>query len=298
MKRSLSAFLGFLFVFFLLLVPFKAPAESVTYEPSHWTEKNDEYETRYTLQDSTLYSAWTDSCGKYKCYVYALDEYPKYGDEMIGAFCGKTNKASSYLNNAELDALSSIVMQDLSALGNVCIKKTSTLSEAVNLPAAYNVICLRITTGGQHRDFHFMKYNRSLGAWLHKPGHSAILKYKYTPSASRVWTNERYMEDGAKAGFVTYNSPIWFFAFSSSHHYSVQSQGDSSAHIMKCKGCNDTIRKAHILNAATNACKICGRSAPFTTDKSIPVEDVLSIDVLLPSSEALYNEAHGVNKSN
>ncbi len=78
----------------------------------------------------------------------------------------------------------------------------------------------------------------------------------------------------------------------------MQSQGDSSAHIMKCKGCDDTIRQAHILNAATNSCKICGRSAPFTTDKSIPAEDVLSIDVLLPSSETLYNEARGFNKDN
>ena len=31
---------------------------------------------------------------------------------------------------------------------------------------------------------------------------------------------------------------------------------------------------------------------------SIHLDDIFSIDVLLPSSEALYNEAHGVNKDN
>lgn len=154
---------------------------------------------------------------------------------MIGAFCGKENTALSYLNNSKIDALADIVKEDLSKLGNVCIMKTKVRSNAVNTPAVYNVICLRITTGGQYRDFHFMKYNRSLGAWLHKPGHSAILKYKYTPSTSRDWTNERYMQNGAVAGFVTYDSIIYYYAFSSSHHYSVQSQGDSSAHIMECK---------------------------------------------------------------
>lgn len=72
MKRFLSAFLGFLFVFFLLLVPFKAPAESVTCEESHLTEKNDEYETRYTLKDSTAHSIWLGNCVAYNAYGYVL----------------------------------------------------------------------------------------------------------------------------------------------------------------------------------------------------------------------------------
>lgn len=299
MKRILSAFLGFLFVFFLLLVPFKAPAESVTCEPSHWAEKSDEYETRYTLQDSTVHTPWTASCNNYNCYGYALGGYPKHKFQNIGDYCNKLNTATGYLYTSNVDGLSTIVEDDLEELDNVCILKSKFRSDAINTPTSYKVICLRISTKyGSGNDFHFMKYDRSSRVWLHKPYTSAILKYKYTPSPSRVWTNECQFQNGAVAGDIEYDSAIWYFAFSSSHDCSVQSQGDSSTHIMKCDVCGDTIRQAHVLNVTTNACKICGRSAPFTTVKSIPVNDVLPIDVLLPSSEALYNEAHRVNKDN
>lgn len=163
MKRILSAFLGFLFVFFLLLVPFKAPAESVTCEPSHWTEKNDEYETRYTLQDSTLYSAWTASCDDYNCYCYAIGKTP-LSKLPIGERSNNRNLADLYLRKANIDGLADIVKYDLAAFGNVCIKQTDIRSEAVNLPSAYKVICLGISTKyGSDNDFHFMKYDRSLG---------------------------------------------------------------------------------------------------------------------------------------
>ena len=296
MKRILSGFLGFLFVFFLLLVPLKAPAESVPCEESHWTEKNVEYETRYTLQDSTLYSSWTSSCSSYNCYCYAMGRTPR-SKLQIGERCGKKSLAETYLYDGNVSDLADIVTEDLLKEGYVCVMQTDVRNEAVNTPAAYNVMCLRISTRGVI-DFHFMKYNRSLGAWLHKPGESAILKYKYTPSPSRVWTNERYMENGPLASFVTYDSDIWYFAFAKSHYYSVKSQGDTSTHIMECRGCGKTIRQAHVLNITTNSCKICGRRGPFTSLKSIPMDGVLSSDVLLPSSEVIYNGAYGFKKGN
>lgn len=119
---------------------------------------------------------------------------------------------------------------------------------------------------------------------------------QYTVSGD--WKGEAYLQIGPVGTNEVYDSPIYYYAYSTSHHYSVKSQGDSSAHIMECKGCGITERQAHILNLAANACKICGRSAPFTTDKSIPTDDILSIDVLLPSSEAVYSEAQKFKKDN
>ncbi len=286
-------------MFFLLLVPFKAPAESVTCEPSHWAEKSDEYETRYTLRDSTAHSPWLGNCVAYNAYGYVLGGYPEFVNDKVGKYCGRINAADIYLSSANVTQLSGIVYDDLAALGNDCIIKTTSKSTAINTPSSYKVFCFRIST--KYEDYnrpHFMKYDRSLDAWLHKPDDSAILKYKYSPTTSRVWTDERQLKDGPAPGYVNFDSTIYYFAYSASHRYSVASQGDSSAHIMECDGCGKTMRQAHVLNAATNSCKICGRKAPFTSVKSIPVDDVLSTDVLLPSSEALYNEAHVIKKDN
>lgn len=144
-----------------------------------------------------------------------------------------------------------------------------------------------------------MKYERSLGAWLHKPGNSAILKYKYTPSTSRAWTDEGCYGGAFSAGNgYIYNSTIYYFTYSTNHHYSLQSQGDTSAHIMECDGCGKTMREGHTPNASSNTCKVCGRTGPFTVDTINPVDDILSIDALLPSAEVLYNEAHEIEHGN
>lgn len=228
-----------------------------------------------------------------------LGGYPEFVNDKIGKYCGRINAATTYLTYGNVSVLADIVYDDLAALGNDCIVKTTSRSTAINTPSSYKVFCFRISTQYQeHNKPHFMKYDRSLEAWLHKPFDSAVLKYKYSPSTSRVWTDERQLKDGPAPGYINFDSTIYYFAYSASHRYSVASQGDSSAHIMECDGCGKTTSQAHVINAATNSCRICGRRGPFTSLKSIPMDDVLSIDVLLPSSEALYSEAYGFKKGN
>lgn len=210
---------------------------------------------------------------------------------------GQKNKFYYAINTRNLTAAVEIIKNDLK-IQNICVASTTSRTTALALPTKYKVICFRIQTSNYSQtsdkaenDYHFMKYDRSSAAWLHKPGASAILKYKYTPSNSRKWKLEGVIgNEHACDPNTLYDSSIHYIVYSSSHSYSVKNQGDTSTHVLECDACSATKREAHILNASNSACRICGRSAPFTSVRINSADEILSIDVLLPSLEVLHNE--------
>ena len=60
-------------------------------------------------------------------------------------------------------------------------------------------------------DYHFMKY--SSGSWLHKPGNTNPLKYKYTPANSRAWINEYIYINTPKPPTQYYTDTIYYIIY-------------------------------------------------------------------------------------
>ena len=92
---------------------------------------------------------------------------------------------------------------------NQCVAITTTAP--TSLSSGQSCICVRKAID----DYHFMKLIS--GSWYHKPGNTHILKYKYTPTASREWTNECSFEGVSYEGYTTYDSAIYFLIYSQNH---------------------------------------------------------------------------------
>lgn len=71
------------------------------------------------------------------------------------------------------------------------------------------LICLRV----KDEDYHFMRYDKKTNAWYHKPGNSAILRYKYIPSNGLPWKSELFSFNKARFGNKSYNSNIKFIIY-------------------------------------------------------------------------------------
>lgn len=160
---------------------------------------------QYTLQDSTVFGSWSDKYRDYNCYGYAIGKTSDF--YWPGYFSGV-----SY-NDFNLDdsiySLALDVKADLQSqsLNQKCVRVTSTRP---TLDSGETCICIRKGP----LDFHFMRLS---GSWCHKPGGTAILKYKYTPTTSRIWTNERSIEGVAYPSTLTYTSTIYYIIYRSNH---------------------------------------------------------------------------------
>lgn len=183
----------------------------------------------YTLTDSLVQNesgSWVSSGGKwlnrwlnYNCYAFAIErfEYPqKYSSYrriqyQPGNFSHNTElniyrKSAEYIANA--------VKDDLVAIGH----EESSISISTSIPTVNSnqqLICIRTSSANANDwDYHFMRFDSKTDAWYHKPGDSAILKYKYTPSNTRNWIAE-----GSKCGAeqlnnrITYTSTIYFIRY-------------------------------------------------------------------------------------
>lgn len=183
----------------------------------------------YTLTDSLVQNesgSWVSSGGKwlnrwlnYNCYAFAIErfEYPqKYSSYrriqyQPGNFSHNTElniyrKSAEYIANA--------VKDDLVAIGH----EESSISISTSIPTLNSnqqLICIRTSSANANDwDYHFMRFDSKTDAWYHKPGDSAILKYKYTPSNTRNWIAE-----GSKCGAeqlnnrITYTSTIYFIRY-------------------------------------------------------------------------------------
>ena len=209
------------------------------------------------LVDSDATGQWNTSYAAYNCYAYAIgktDDFYRPGFRR----CRSANY-SYLLGEGKVDTIAALAVNDLTDMGYKCVYYTSTKPNETVLNSASRVICVRITSrAAQHKDFHFMKYDKNSSKWLHKPGSSAILRYKYSPD-SKVWTNEGLFYNGYLAGTVDYKSEIYYIVIYGNHGatkytYTVPSMNHSTV----CKRCDLTLSKdSHILNSSQTKCKIC-----------------------------------------
>ena len=159
------------------------------------------------LQDSILWS--NTGFLKYNCYAYAIGrdenphEYPTDKQYQPGDFSGL-----SFNLNMSISEMTQVVKADLEELGFVDIMITPS-RPTVN--SSTKLICMRKGA----TDYHFMRYDYATNAWYHKPGNTAILKYKYQPAYARIWTNESIDSQGNfLPATTTYDSDIYYITYS------------------------------------------------------------------------------------
>lgn len=180
----------------------------------------------YTLTDSLVQNesgSWVSSGGKwldrwknYNCYAFAIErfEYPKKytsrfqyqpGNFSHNTELNITRKSAEYIANA--------VKDDLVAIGH----EESSISISTSIPTVNSnqqLICIRTASATAFIwDYHFMRYDSETNAWYHKPGPSAILKYKYIPTNDRHWKAEAFDENGVQSSNLTYTSTIYFIKY-------------------------------------------------------------------------------------
>ena len=207
--RILSFLLACTFLFLLLPTPPAQAAETADELISAFPigKENERAEPMRApedyLQDSTLAEPMNYTHSQYNCYAFAMgltSGFPRPGD-----ISGRT-----YSNTQSVFTMADNTVADLIMSGYSCVRRTTSYPSSI--ASHETVICLRTAPG---QDFHFMKKVGS--AWLHKPGATAILKYNYTPSNSRNWTNERIDDRGYHAGDITYTSDIAYIIFGNTH---------------------------------------------------------------------------------
>ena len=148
----------------------------------------------YYLQDNTVKNengywvtsggAYDDRWENYNCYAYAINRIEQPQFYLSGAYSQYQpgNMSSGTFNaNNDISFLANIVKNDLLAIGctNVIL-----YTSFPTLPSGNEeLICVRQGTS----DYHFMHYDKTENAWLHKPGGSAVLKYNYTPNNDLLW---------------------------------------------------------------------------------------------------------------
>lgn len=150
----------------------------------------------YQLQDSVRYGAWNNSFLDYNCYGFAIDRM-LYSNP--GFYCHIPIDISK-----PTSAIADLTLADLRALGYTA---TYTTTRPASLPSYKYMVALRKSA----TDYHFMKY--SSGSWLHKPGNTNPLKYKYTPANSRAWMNEYIYFNTSKPPTQYYTDTIYYIIY-------------------------------------------------------------------------------------
>lgn len=227
----------------------------------------------YELKDSATIGVWKGIYKFYNGYAYALNQtsglyiYPGYYSGVGSSEFGTAISAGKISQIVEW------VKNDLQTSGYnyKCIKSSTALASVSSLSSSHTLICIRLGTNSTTgiKDFHLMRYIASSGTWRHKPGDTAILRYLYTPTYGKAWTNEYSENNVAGPGNTTYNGTLHFIAFAKSHAWIYASEYNAATHKMKCSSCGEIEYQAHVANSSNTACKICGRSTPFATVNTI-----------------------------
>ena len=192
-------------------------------------------ESIYNLEYNYVYNeslnSWVTSGGTYKneylyynCYGFVIDSKSIYHPGDFTLFLYKRGQRYPVTQYADLEDLVNLVCEDLEILG-YCNIQSMRYDEVVmsdlisSLTVFDHLICVRIndwTANNDNRDFHFMKYDVETDAWYHKPGNSAILKYRYYPTEEMPWYPEQSFNMAELMGedIYIYNSDIYLIKYS------------------------------------------------------------------------------------
>lgn len=166
------------------------------------------------LTKSTFYS-WDPSMSNYNCYSYVLGITTSPHDP------GDFSISQVYNPTCTIDELVDVVKYDLYARGETCVRVQTTTPQ-------YDSNKLIIATKKTEEntlpaDYHFAKL--TIDGWLHKPGNTAILKFKNAPS-STAWvcegvsyliTNNQIYRIYNNDEDISYNTPVRYIIVSSTH---------------------------------------------------------------------------------
>lgn len=159
----------------------------------------------YTLRDSELYK---NGDVVNNCYTFAIEK--EENDEAMNP--GEYSGLIYDLETATAESLSQLIKQDLQTLG---CKNVSVANSCPDMYTANKkLICVRkgYDSTLDKYDYHIMKcYN---GVWYHKPGQTAILKYKYQPSVNVNWINE-FVNSYGSANYtnMVYSGDIYYISY-------------------------------------------------------------------------------------
>ena len=156
----------------------------------------------YTLLDNTVIGTWKNSYQNYNRYAYALGKTSWLipGDTSGGYFS----------LSMSIEDMADLVLADLATEGYWGYTSTTKPS---SLPDEYfRIIAIRKDTSCF--DFHVMRFNNgSLSSWVHKPGGTHPLKWKYTSPSAKVWSNEYVFQGKAYPADTTYESSVYYILY-------------------------------------------------------------------------------------
>lgn len=180
-------------------------------------------QTKYTLQYNLVKNSngnWVDNGGYfdisyyyYNCYAYAIDRIetpPLYKTDkqyQPGDFSG----GEIFTKTIDIYDLALGVKNDLEALGFENVRVNLIKPSALKLYE--QLICIRRTTS-DIPDYHLMKYDPVSDSWYHKPGSTAILKYKSNPG-DYDWISEFSYDGIEHLSNIVYDSDIYYITYAS-----------------------------------------------------------------------------------
>ncbi|CAM4393542.1 hypothetical protein [Paenibacillus typhae] len=152
----------------------------------------------YSLQDSTVIGAWSDSYRYYNCYGYAI------GNQVFkdpGYHSGK-----SFSISMGVSEIADLTVSDLDALGYWGYKTTT---KPASLAYYQRVVAVRKGSN----DYHFMKGDTSGSDWTHKPAGNSPMRWNFTSPGYKVWTNESSYQNVNYAATTSYTSAIYYVIY-------------------------------------------------------------------------------------
>lgn len=195
-------------------------------------DENEEYHLQYNYVMNN--GEWSDHGGDYyqsyktyNCYAYAIGRYDfdryfgfnivsgnpeRYNPGDIAVKKGVT-PIDRLLASDRLAADVQNIINDLNALHYYDVATDTEIPNVEELSSNEYLICIRDNSHG----FHLMRYDKETNCWYHKPGDSAILKYKYVPDRFEDWYGE-YSQNGKcyldpYSDAYYYSGPITFISF-------------------------------------------------------------------------------------
>jgi len=136
---------------------------------------------------------WKSNWGDYNCYAYAIGRTDNF--HYPGVFSNPkivlpSGEYSQYTIAHPIAEIAGYVKSDLDTLGEYGDVYVTDYDPDIVEPYQTK-ICVRATTTNTAdfwQEFHFMKHVSD--AWYHKPGGTAILKYKYQDPGAQDWIFE------------------------------------------------------------------------------------------------------------
>lgn len=220
-----------------------------------------------SLQDSILYGAWSETFSQYNCYAFSIGK--TYWLDPGKLAYDEKQKDNPIAPAYELDTLDAYTLadyakSDLETQGwtRFIIQNESLVVD--DMCSNEFVICVR----SGDLDYHFMRYYN--GVWLHKPGGTHTLQYKYTPSNDLEWTNEAVIRGEYREYDLIYDGPIVYIRYNS-HDFTSYANHNTGTHTKYCSKCDYFESERCSLRYVSNGtaghyqtCSLCGYRSDTT----------------------------------